>query len=119
MSTSSMKNLYTATGLAGIAALALMNPALVSAQEGKRAEAATEINIQKQVIQLSGHMGVGYLSGESQETVYEAETGHKLSELIWKLDERRTHRSAPSPNSRPCWLRRSGTRARTHACRIF
>lgn len=86
MSKGSMKFLYTATGLAGMAAMALMNPALVTAQEGKRAEAATEINIQKQVVQLSGHIGVGYLSGESQETVYEAETGQKISELIWKLD---------------------------------
>lgn len=75
--------LRAATGCLGLAALALMQAAPASAQD--RAANSTTINIQQQVVQVSGHMGLGYLDGEGKEAVFD--NGHKLSELTWQLED--------------------------------
>lgn len=49
-------------------------------------ESNTTIQIQQEVVQISGRLGLGRLSGESIETVY-TDTGHKLSELTWQLKD--------------------------------
>ena len=71
-----------ATGFVGVAALALIQAAPVFAQE--EASGTTTINIQQHVVEVSGHMGLGYLDGEGKEAVFD--NGHKLSELTWELE---------------------------------
>ncbi len=56
--------------------------AATSVRQGKQ----TTVRINKKVIIVSGHIGAGYLSGESTESVYDtAASGYKLSELTWRL----------------------------------
>lgn len=42
---------------------------------------------QESAIAVSAHIGAGYLSGESNELVYDPFSGQKISELQWDLDE--------------------------------
>jgi plasminogen activator len=86
-----MKRKYSRTlrtaGFAGLAAIGLQLPGTVAAYESTaQAEGSTTIQIQQEVIQVTGRLGLGHLSGETVETVY-TETGHKLSELIWKIKD--------------------------------
>ena len=74
-------------GLAGIAALGLLLPAVVAAQEPATAGGETTITIQKQVVKVSGRIGAGYLSGDVTESVYSPVDGRKLSELQWELED--------------------------------
>ncbi|WP_161629932.1 omptin family outer membrane protease [Desulfogranum mediterraneum] len=55
------------------------------APEGKSVEGTTSVEVQSLKVEVSGRLGLGRLSGESNELVY-TETGAKLSELNWKLD---------------------------------
>lgn len=57
----------------------------IGAQPGDSRE--TRIEVQQSPVNFSAHMGVGYLSGEANERVYDPLTGHKVSELQWDLDE--------------------------------
>jgi len=68
------------------AVLAVSGAAPVFAEASVRMENQATVQINKNVIIVSGHVGAGYLSGESTESVYDtASSGYKLSELTWKL----------------------------------
>ena len=75
--------LCTVTGLAGMAALVLIQATPATAQD--QASGTTTINVQQNVVQVTGHMGLGYLDGEGKEAVFD--NGHKLSELTWQLED--------------------------------
>ena len=82
MRTRHARTLSAVSPLIGIAVLFLSAPA--AAQDQVSTEGSTSINIQQQVVQVSGHMGLGYLDGEGKEAVFD--NGHKLSELTWELE---------------------------------
>ncbi|GBE53292.1 coagulase/fibrinolysin precursor [bacterium BMS3Bbin14] len=68
------------------AVLAVSGAAPIFAAESVRMENQATVQINKNVIIVSGHVGAGYLSGESTESVYNAaSSGYKLSELTWRL----------------------------------
>lgn len=95
--------LCAATGFVGFATLALIQAAPVSAQD--QASGTTTINIQQHVVQVSGHMGLGYLDGEGKEAVFD--NGHKLSELTWELEDVYMLNLGGSVSPRP-WLTING-----------
>lgn len=46
----------------------------------------TSISVNDSVVMVSGRMSLGLLNGEAHELVYDADSGRKVSELIWDLD---------------------------------
>lgn len=73
--------LCSLTGLTAISSSAIASNTTPVKQES----AKTTININKNVLQVSGHVGIGYLSGKTTETVYIPELNHRLSKLEWDL----------------------------------
>ncbi|WP_028578788.1 omptin family outer membrane protease [Desulfogranum japonicum] len=45
----------------------------------------TVVDVNSNVMEIEGRLGLGYLNGESNELVYN-DDGSKLSQLVWKLD---------------------------------
>lgn len=46
----------------------------------------TQAQVGRDAVMVTAHLGVGYLNGDATELVYDADTGHKNSELQWELD---------------------------------
>ncbi len=67
-----------------ICGLAIINHQDCPAATGQQVQGSTTLNIHKPVI-ISGRLGVGYLTGQSYENVYDTDTGRKVSELDWDL----------------------------------
>ena len=79
--------LCAATGLPALAAMVLLQSGSAAAQQAKTTAGDTSITIQHEVVRVSGHIGLGYLSGEVNENVYDTTSGRKISQLTWKLDD--------------------------------
>jgi len=62
------------------------NPAAVSSKS-HMIEKQASININDHVVMVSGSLSVGFVNGRSRELVYNPDTGHKNSELDWRLDQ--------------------------------
>jgi plasminogen activator len=60
--------------------------ALAAGEPVKSASTTTQIQVNNHVTVISGRMSLGYLTGESNELVYDPGTGAKISELNWKID---------------------------------
>ncbi|PIE69197.1 MAG: hypothetical protein CSA21_03480 [Deltaproteobacteria bacterium] len=52
------------------------------ASDGKE----TTIHISDHVVEITGRLGIGLVTGESHELVYETSTARKVSELTWQLE---------------------------------
>ncbi len=52
----------------------------------KQVEKSTSVAVAGHQVQVEGRLGLGYLTGESKELVYNTQDGSKVSELIWTLD---------------------------------
>jgi plasminogen activator len=61
------------------------NPAGVSSKSNIIDKQAS-VNINDHVVMVSGHLSMGFIDGKAKELVYDPVTGHKNSELDWRLD---------------------------------
>lgn len=53
----------------------------------KQADKTTAVHVNQKAFQFSGHLGIGYLSGQSQELVYNPESHQRISKLEWDLTD--------------------------------
>ena len=74
------------TAMILLAGFALLTPVTARATGPGSAEGSATLAVGAHQVAVAGRLGVGWLSGESTETVYDTETGRKLSELVWDLD---------------------------------
>lgn len=74
------------TPLIILAGLALLSPAPAPAMGPAGVEGSSSLAVGGHQVAVAGRLGVGWLTGESTESVYETATGRKLSELVWDLD---------------------------------
>ncbi len=68
------------------AGLFLALPAYADTEPLPEGGKQANIRIERDVVVISAHMGVAYLNGDATELVYDADTGRKISELQWGLD---------------------------------
>ena len=86
MQRSSRQAAASVTAVMTMAALVLLTPPPVRAMGPGSTEGSGTLALGGHQLEVSGRLGVGWLSGESTETVYDTGTGRKLSELVWDLD---------------------------------
>ena len=77
---------YGAATVIILAGFAVLTPASAQAMRPASATTTTGIALDGHPVAVSGRVGIGWLTGESTETVYDTATGRKLSELVWDLD---------------------------------
>lgn len=80
-----MKREGARVALLACAGLCLALPAYADMETTPDGGRQTSIRIQRDVVEVSAHMGAGYLNGDATELVYDADSGRKLSELQWEL----------------------------------
>ncbi len=72
--------------LAGAVPAAAQQGAAVSPATTEAVSQETSISVNDSVVVVSGRMSLGVLNGEAHELVYDAQSGKKISELIWDMD---------------------------------
>ncbi|MFP7755129.1 omptin family outer membrane protease [Thermodesulfobacteriota bacterium B35] len=78
--------LVAALVLAGSGMVSLPRPDMVMAAPAANVEGSTTLNIHHPIV-VSGRLGMGYLTGESYENVYDPDSGRKISQLNWDLSD--------------------------------
>ncbi len=80
---------YLAASLTLLACGTALAPlsALATGEINKTAVKETTINVNQNIVVVSGRMSLGLANGDSGEYVYVPELGHKLSELNWGIND--------------------------------